>query len=205
MISFLGGGGTDSAQDAYEEEMVRVVTEMSLMDDFDLEFDPSRLDIVADKLQLYQDLVDQHLTTADNICLNGFDEPISDAQIKDIFGIDTAAPAYSTAADPAAAPPGDPGEADFVDGADGADDDLHGEELSLGGFESRGPTSELSAAARDVSHKRRLTSESLANSNNIQNLVTTIGGKLRWYQKKIVDQISGTTTVSLSLLQLLTF
>jgi hypothetical protein len=67
-----------------EEEMVKLAEEMSLMDEFDLKFNPDNLNDTKYRLRVYEDIVDEHLGIKDRE-----DEdsgcPITDSQVRVLF------------------------------------------------------------------------------------------------------------------------
>ena len=194
--------------ESVEEEMVRLAAEMSLMDDWDMDWNPHQLEEVQDKLQHYEDVVDEHLTTADNIC-DGYGEPLTDAQIKDIFGI-----ADNSGGNGGGSGGRGRGQRDGASGgatppltnldmrsSSGSPNplvmrlsDSEANALGLMGLdEAESLRASITSAASGVERGVRSRRSKQA---RIKDSVATIRGKIRWFQKKIVHEIGNTHEVS---------
>lgn len=69
-----------------EEEMVRLAEEMSLIDEFDLQFNPQNLGETKGRLKFYEDIVDEHLGLRDREGELFYpDGRVSDSQLKTLF------------------------------------------------------------------------------------------------------------------------
>ncbi|KAJ1444152.1 hypothetical protein B484DRAFT_388928, partial [Ochromonadaceae sp. CCMP2298] len=163
---------TARMSDRYEEEMIRLASEISLMDDNDLEWDPDRLDDVVDKVKYFEEILDEHIFAGDinqPVDLLSKDQPMTDAQLYELFGSKRVPdesiprPGYS---------PTD--SIGFPYQRDSSD--LSGQKSSGGSSwgvtEQRGPVPVSEAAPRSVSAKSRET-------------VAGIRGKLKWFQQKV--------------------
>lgn len=163
--------------DSYEEEMVRLAAEMSLMDVGDLEWDPYNLEAARDKVKNIEELVDEQLVAADNTfdSTPAFSQPISNSQIRDIFALnDTmpkgSSPALNTALQDSLAFR----DRDSTDSLDRYSLYSHGHETPV--QLSRRPSGiRRDPGARDT--------------------IASLKTKLRWYQKKIVGLIQETHEV----------
>lgn len=170
--------------DVYEEEMIRLASEISLMDEGDLEWNPYNLEAARDKVKCIEDLVDEHLLAADHAFdstpLSVDSEPISNAQIRDIFALNDTKPVARGSA-PALNTANNYSNMAYRDSTDSLDRYSmysHGQDTPV--QLSRRPSGiRRDPAARDT--------------------IASIRGKLRWYQKKIVGLIEESHDVSVIL------
>lgn len=73
--------------DMYEEEMVRLAAQISLMDEYDLDWDPRNLDLARDKIKLFEDIIDELVVRKDSAKTAGSvdPEPMTDSQVQELF------------------------------------------------------------------------------------------------------------------------
>lgn len=157
--------------EAYEEDMVRLASEMSLMEDADMDFDPYNLEDARDRIKQIETIVDEHLisdqvdTTTDALD----SEPISNAQIREIFAV-TEVRLSSKGSTPQLNNSG----AQSYRERDSTD--------SIFSAFSLGPDTPLSGGKK----KEQMQKDT----------VISLRWKLQWYQKKVVQQIEDTHEVS---------
>lgn len=169
--------------DMYEDEMIKLASEMSLMEDFDLEWDAYNLEDGKEKIKQMEELVDESLLSADHFhepLSNRVDStPISKAQILEIFALpDNNHTSAKT-----------PGKSTTP---------THGASYNLTGYrdstDSLDRYSQFSQGVETPLHLSRRPS-ALRKDGASKDTVLSIRWKLRWYQKKIVDQIERTHEV----------
>ena len=167
--------------DIYEDEMIKLASEMSLMEDFDLDWDPYNLEDARDKIKLMEELVDESLLSDGQFPepqSNVVDsEPISSAQIREIFALSDNSHSNKTPGKSTPSALGGynlNGYRDSTDSLDHFNPFLNGVETPV--------------------HLSRRPSALNKNGSN-KETVLSIRWKLRWYQKKIVHQIQETHEV----------
>lgn len=73
-------------QNVFEEEMVKLAEEMSLLEECDLTWNSNNLDETKERLRAYEDIVDEHLGLREREYVEEDDgAPISDSQLKALF------------------------------------------------------------------------------------------------------------------------
>jgi hypothetical protein len=164
-----------------EDEMVRFAAELSLMEDADLEWDPYNLESMNDKINQFEHVVDEHILTLDPKALDHLtkkgklalsSEPISDAQINDIFGINRHSSGGAASATPR------------LSNRDSADSFDRLSLFSLNAFQDTpGPLNRQPSSMRNQTFKETAIS---------------IKHKIGWYQQKIIRQIEESQEVSLA-------
>ena len=163
---------SDSMENAYEQEMIRLAEEISLLDEYQLTWDPSNLNDTKDRVKIYEEIVDGHLGLHDGILQdNRSGSPISDLQIREIFGYPveshvTTEERIST--------------------------------TSLSSFSQ--PNSDIGGIETQLNpHHRRLDRRPTTRGREqmIKETVHSICRSLRWYQNKIVRQIESSKEVRL--------
>jgi hypothetical protein len=156
--------------EAYEEDMVRLASEMSLMEDSDMDFDPYHLDEARDKIKQIESIVDEHLisdqadTTPDAVD----SEPISSAQIREIFAVTEVRMSSK-------------GSTPLLNQNSGSYRERDSADSIFSAF-SMGQDTPLSGAKKKESMQK--------------DTVISLRWKLQWYQKKVVHQIEETHEVS---------
>lgn len=74
----------------FDDEMVRLAAEMSLMDDTEMDFNPYDLEDTRKKIKKIENMVDEHLIADQVGTLTSpavTSDPISNAQIREIFAV----------------------------------------------------------------------------------------------------------------------
>lgn len=171
--------------DMYEDEMIKLASEMSLMEDFDLEWDAYNLEDGREKIKQMEELVDESLLSADHFHEppnNRVDStPISKAQILDIFALSNSSTTNTSTKTP--------GKSTTPTGAS----------YNLTGYrdstDSLDRYSQFSQGVETPVHLSRRPSALRKDGTSNKDTVLSIRWKLRWYQKKIVDQIERTHEV----------
>lgn len=169
--------------DIYEDEMIKLASEMSLMEDFDLDWDPYNLEDAREKIKLMEELVNESLLSDGQFPepqSNVVDsEPISSAQIREIFALSDNSHSNKTPGKSTPSALGGynlNGYRDSTDSLDHFNPFFNGVETPV--------------------HLSRRPSALNKNGSN-KETVLSIRWKLRWYQKKIVHQIQETHEVGL--------
>jgi hypothetical protein len=67
-----------------DDEVIRLVEEISFQDEYSLSWDPTHLEDTFDRVKMYENIVNEHLISLDGR-LDDYATPISDSQIRDIF------------------------------------------------------------------------------------------------------------------------
>ena len=154
------------SNEEYEEEMVRLASDISLMEESDLHWNPCNLDEGREKIKIIENIVDEHLISDNNINTDGVDsEPISSAQIRDIFGINDNKTVQKGSL-PQLSSNSNLRERDSTDSFD------RYSMFSQGGCDTPSGRKEIS-----------------------KDTIISIRWKLKWYQKHIVNQIEETHEV----------
>ena len=157
-----------------EEEMIRLAEEMSLLDEYKLTWDPRNLDDTKDRVKIYEEIVDGHY---DGLLQDmRSDSPLSEQQIRDIFGYDTVTGSHVMG----------PTE----DRTSTTSLSSYSQPLSeLGGFDTMPSRSQRPVERRPTVRGRE---------QMIQDTVHSVCRSLRWYQEKIVKEIESSKEVRLS-------
>lgn len=164
----------------YEDEMVRLASEISLMDDLDFEWDPCNHEEARYKISYFEEIVDEHLAMTenffDNCGVSG--DPISEARIKDIFSVTESNLNEIDCREKLVQNPS---------------------VMSISSLRGSNSTENMDKFSQyrenyDNSHLSRLTFAS-KKERSVGDTITTIRAKLRWYQKKIVQQIESSNEV----------
>lgn len=156
----------------YDDETMRMAAELSLMEDMD--FNPCNLEEAKRKIKQLEQLVDEHIL-ADQIDTSpkALDsDPISTAQIREIFAVTEVRLASKNSAPQR----GLSNDSAFRDSSD-----------SIFSALSHGPP--------DLSLQDPWTMGSRSEGNSQKDTITSITWKLKWYQKKLTEQIQQTQEV----------
>jgi hypothetical protein len=160
-----------SMANSYDDEMMSLAAEMSLMEDAELDFDPHKLEDTREKIKDLEKLVDEHLI-ADQLessprVLDS--QPISSAQIREIFAV-TGVQMPSKGSTP------QPG-------------------TSYNDRDSESLFSALSEGVPALSLREPTTTPAKVKRPIQKDTIASVTWKLKWYQKKLVHQIEQTHEV----------
>lgn len=176
----------------YEEEMIRLASDMSLAENFadeydeELDWNPRNLDVTKETIRMFEEIVDEHITSErlsgeNRNYFEDYGEPISDSQIKDIFLLNEVAPS----------------ERNQSVGSYNSDSSIHSHLIAAATNNSFAPKPATSSPGmtfhRDLQNRRP---SGRGREQKIKDTVQTISGKLKWYQNKIVQTIESTSEVS---------
>lgn len=158
----------------YEEEMIRLAEEMSLLDEYNLSWDPRNLDDTKDRVKIYEEIVDGHLGVNEDV-LQDFSSssPISELQIREMFG------QYPTEA-----------------AGNVLDERVSTTSLSSFSHHTNDLGGVLDLMQPHPRIERRHTTR--GREQMIQDSVHSICRSLRWYQNKIVKEIESSKEVSIA-------
>ena len=160
----------------YEEEMIRLASEMSLMEDFELDWDPFNLEEAREKIKSIDELVEESLSTepfSEPVSSRVNSEPISSAQIRELFAL-TDNPTTNKS-NKTGTPVVSYNIQTYRDSTDSLD-----RYSQFSGVETPHMSRRPSNVKKDAPSK---------------DTILSIRWKLRWYQKKIVNQIEETHEV----------
>jgi hypothetical protein len=180
--------------DNYEEEMMRLASEISMvenlseLDDFDreLEWNPQNLDETEETIRIFEEIVDEHLICSENANYiessedEGFGEPLSAAQMKDIYMMNDNSNDFDTQSNKSA--------------ASSYSDSFSPRSSAFGSAVKSEAHSRVNSTKKDQNFNRRPSGR--GRDQKIKDTVTTISSKLRWYQNKIAQTIESTSEVN---------
>lgn len=204
--------------DIYEEEMLKLASQMSLAEGFDdIEWDPNNLDVTTDRVRHLEEIVEEHLISEEQILLDE-DNRLSAEELTEIFSLndlsDGLTPNSESLVNNNSTTPGTDDDAQTI---------VRPTELFLYATDCNNNT----IVSDNAYDKNQTNSNSNSNHNSINNnhkradldfqssptrlrrrgsdrrreekikeTFSTIGSKLKWLQNKIVQSIDSTVEVN---------